>query len=323
MVALMKNFSISSKYIVEEAEKMWFEIDMISEDKNLFYVKWNNKEILFKSTDFGWNSALWYKLCDDKELTYKVLDRYNLPIAKSEYISKNDFFDFSKEYVSKLRFPLVIKPIDEWHWNWVLMWISDFKELKKSLEESFKVYDDMIIQEQAKWDEIRVLVIKWEMIAAIHRVPAFVIWDWISNISQLIDIENNTNPLRWEWYDNSLTYIKIDTELLWYISKNNLNLDYVAHKWEKIQLRWNSNLWTWWIPVDVTELISDDIRRVAIKATEVLWMEICGVDVLTSDFTKSLSDTNWIILECNATPWFSPIGKEKTKKALEVIFDLK
>jgi D-alanine-D-alanine ligase-like ATP-grasp enzyme len=321
MVALMKNFSISSKYIIEEAEKMWFKIEMLSEDKNLFYVKWNDKEILFKSTDFGWNSALWYKLCDDKELTYKVLDKHNLPIAKSEYISKLNFSDFSEDTVSKLDFPLIVKPIDEWHWNWVLMWIGNFEELKKALRESFEIYDDMIIQEQANWDEIRVLVIKWKIIAAIHRVPAFVIWDWENNISKLIDIENNTNPFRWEWYDNSLAYIKIDSELLGYIWKNNLDLDYVALKWEKIQLRWNSNLWTWWIPVDVTELISDDIKNVAIVATKVLWMEICWVDILTSDFTKSLSDTKWIVLECNATPWFSPIWKEKTKKALEVIFD--
>ncbi len=322
MVTLMKNFSISSKYIIEEAENMWFEIEMISEDKNLFYVKWNNKEILFKSTDFGWNSALWYKLCDDKELTYKILDRYNLPIAKSEYIWKADFIDFEEKNISKLNFPLIVKPVDEWHWNWVLMWISSFKELKNALDKSFEIYNDMIIQEQVSGDEIRVLVIKWKIIAAIHRVPAFVVWDWINNISKLIDIENNTNPLRWEWYDNSLAYIKIDTELLWYISKNNLDLGYIAKNWEKIQLRWNSNLWTGWIPIDVTDLISDNIKSVAINATKALWMEICWVDVLTSDFKKDLSDTGWIILECNATPWFSPIGKEKTKIALEVIFEL-
>ena len=322
MVALMKNFSISSKYIIEEAEKMGFEVEMISEDKNLFYVKWNNKEILFKSTDFGWNSALWYKLCDDKELTYRVLDRYNLPIARSEYISKKEFSNFDKSSISKLNFPLIVKPIDEWHWNWVLMWISDFEELKNALNKSFEIYGDMIIQEQASGDEIRILVIKWKIVAAIHRVPAFVVWDWINNVSKLIDIENNTNPLRWEWYDNSLAYIKIDDELLWYISKNNLQLGDVVKKWEKIQLRWNSNLWTWGVPIDVTDLISDDIRKVAKEATKSLWMEICWVDVLTSDFTKDLSVTKWIILECNATPWFSPIWKEKTKKALEVIFEL-
>ena len=323
MVALMKSFSISSKYIIEEAEKLWFEIDMISEEKNLFYVKWNWKEILFKSTDFWGNSALWYKLCDDKELTYKVLDRYNLPIAKSVYLSKNDFDKFTENNIKKLNFPLIIKPIDEWHWNWVLMWISNLDELIMSLEKSFKIYSDMIIQEQANWDEVRVLVIKWKVVAAIHRVPAFVVWNWIDDISRLIDIENNTNPLRWEWYDNSLAYIKIDNELISYINKNSLDLNYVPEKWKNIQLRWNSNLWTGWIPIDVTNNISDDIKKVVIKATEVLWMEICWVDVLTSDFTKKLDETRWIILECNATPWFSPIWKEKTKMALEIIFELK
>lgn len=322
MVALMKSFSISSKYIIEESEKLWFEIDIISEEKNLFYVKWNWKEILFKSTDFGWNSSLWYKLCDDKELTYKILDRYNLPIAKSIYLSKKQFETFSLENIKNLKFPLIVKPIDEWHWNWVLMWIDNIKELKDSLYKSFEIYWDMIIQEQASWDEIRVLVVKWKIIAAINRIPASVIWDWINNISQLIETENTTNPLRWDWYNNSLTYIKIDDELISYISKNNFDLDFIPEKWKKMQLRWNSNLWTGWIPIDVTTVISQDMRDVAIKSTKVLWMEICWVDILTSDFTKKLSETAWIVLECNATPWFSPIWKEKTKKVLELIFDI-
>jgi len=323
MVALMKNFSISSKYIIEEAEKLWFEIDIISKEKNLFYIKWNWKEILFKSTDFWGNSALWYKLCDDKELTYRVLEKYNLPIAKSIYLSKNEFFNFIEEDITKLKFPLIVKPIDEWHWNWVLMWISDFEELKNNLKKSFEIYNNMIIQEQIYWDEIRVLVIKSKVVAAIHRIPAFIIWDWNNNISKLIDIENNSNPLRWEWYDNSLAYIKIDNELISYIEKNNFDLNFIPKKWIKIQLRWNSNLWTWGVPVDVTDLISDNIKQIAIKSTKALWMEICWVDVLTSDFTKNLKDTWWVILECNATPWFSPIWKEKTKIALEIIFDLK
>ena len=323
MVSLMKSFSISSKYIIEQSIILWLEVDIISKEKNLFYVKWNWKEILFKSTDFGWNSALWYKLCDDKELTYKILDRYNLPIAKSIYLAKDEFEEFDKDSIKKLNFPLIVKPIDEWHWNWVLMWISDFHELKNNLEKSFDIYDDMIIQEQVDWDEVRVLVVKWEIVAAINRVPAFVVWNWKNNIKELIEIENNTNPLRWEWYDNSLAYIKIDNELLNYIKKNNFDLDFIPKDLCKIQLRWNSNLWTGWIPVDITDLISDNIKQVAINATKALWMEICWVDILTSDFTKSLNETWWIILECNATPWFSPIWQEKTKLALEIIFDLK
>ena len=62
-------------------------------------------------------------------------------------------------------------------------------------------------------------------------------------------------------------------------------------------------MWTWWIPINVTDLISKDIRDISIKTAKYLWLEICGVDILTSDITKSLKETWWIVLEANATPW--------------------
>ena len=38
--------------------------------------------------------------------------------------------------------------------------IQSFSELNEKLEESFHLYDDMIIQEQVHGDEVRVLVVK-------------------------------------------------------------------------------------------------------------------------------------------------------------------
>ncbi len=59
------------------------------------------------------NSSLGYKLADDKELTYKLLEREKLPIAKSFYLKKKNFGEFSEKNLENFRFPLVIKPTGE------------------------------------------------------------------------------------------------------------------------------------------------------------------------------------------------------------------
>lgn len=303
MVALMKSFSISSKNIIEEAKKLWFEIEMISEEKNLFYVKWNWKEILFKSTDFGWNSSLWLKLCDDKELTNKVLKSKWLPVAKSFYLSKSNLNNLNENDLESFIYPLIVKPINEAHGNWLMMWILTYNELKSKLKKSFEIYDNIIIQPQIPGDEIRVLVVRWKVILAINRIPAYIIWNWKDSIKKLIENENLNNKLRWEWYLKPLSNIKIDSELIWFIEKNWFTLFSILKKWENIQLRWNSNIWTWWIPVNVINDVSNDIKEISIKAAKYLGLEICWVDILTSDFSKKLSKTWWVILEVNATPW--------------------
>ncbi len=175
---------ISSDLLVKEAKKQWLSVEILSEKKNLFCVKWKWKEILFKSTDFGLNTALGYKIVDDKELTYKILERNNLPIAKSMYVSSSSQID--KQISNKnLKFPLIIKPTDEAHWNWVCMNILNIEELKNRLDDSFKKYENMIVQEQIKWLEYRVLVfddevlITWR-IARIYKKTKikFKLFDW-------------------------------------------------------------------------------------------------------------------------------------------------
>lgn len=303
MTQEMNYWSISSIILKKEAEKLWLTFNIISKNKNLFIISWNNKEFIFKSIDFGWNSSLWFKIANDKELTYKILEKNNFPIARSQYISKKNFENFDFEIFKDFKFPVIIKPIDEAHWNWVMMNVLSIKELQSKLLTSFEDYNNMIVQEQIEWDEIRVLVVKWKVLAAIKRKPAFIIWDGKNTIQKLIEIENETNELRWNWYEKPLSLIKIDDELISYISKNNYNLYDILEKNKEIQLRWNSNTWTWWTIINMTDKICDDIKKTCIEVAEKLWLGISWVDILTKDLTKWLSETWGIILEINATPW--------------------
>ena len=48
MVKLMSYRSISSQVLTEEAQKLWLEVEIINRDKNLFLVKSEDKEVLFR-----------------------------------------------------------------------------------------------------------------------------------------------------------------------------------------------------------------------------------------------------------------------------------
>lgn len=314
----------SSSMLVDEAINRWFDVEIISENKNTFFINWNGKSVLFKGTDFWWNSSLSVKISLDKELTYKILEKNNFPIVKSYYLSKKMYNDFNSTDINNFKYPLIIKPFNESHWNWVRMNIATFDELKVKLIGSFKEYDDMIIQEEIKWDEIRILVVKWKIVFAINRVPATIFGDGHNSIEELIVIENNTNKHRWEWYKKHLTIIEIDDEIISYISKQNFTLDSIPTKWEKIQLRWNTNRWTGGTAIDVTDKISDNIKEVCIELCKVFGMSICWVDIITSDYTKTLEESWWIILELNDTPgiwwtdWIESINA--WKDILDIIF---
>jgi cyanophycin synthetase len=71
---------------------------------------------------------------------------------------------------------------------------------------------------------------------------------------------------------------------------------------KKIYVRWNANLSTWWKSIDLTDSIHPSIKEIAVLATKIVWLQVAGVDILTTDISKPLSETGWVIIEINATP---------------------
>ncbi len=323
----MTYWSISSQELCKEARKLWLTVDVLSKERNTFYISDWEQETLFKSTDFWGNSSLWYKICEDKWLTYDVLEKNNLPTAKSVYLSRHSFLDIKPSDISHLKMPLIIKPLSEWHGKGVMMCITSMKELREKLSESFKLYHDMIIQEQIEGDEVRLIIVKWEVVIAYKRIPASIIGDNIHTIKELTIIENKSNPLRGTGYESPLVYIKIDDELISYIKKQGLTIDSIPSDAQEVQLRWNSNTGTWWTMKNVMDTLHVSTKKACIEAANLLGLEISGVDIIALDISKPLHTQWWIILEINATPWIG-WDRESTwintaHEILKKVFNLK
>ncbi|MDD3301963.1 MAG: ATP-grasp domain-containing protein [Candidatus Gracilibacteria bacterium] len=302
MGKMMDYFSITSKILVSEAKKLGFFVEILNEKKNFFLIKGNGKEVYFKNNDFGGNSALGYKIADDKELTNLILDKNGVKVPKSIYLKKSEFDSFDVTSIN-LSFPLVTKPVDEGHGNGVTVGIDSLDELNYGIKEAFRFSDNIIIQEHIEGDEHRILVIGDKIVLGIKRIPAFIIGDGIHNIKELIEIENK-NPLRGIGYESILCIIKTDDRLMHYIGKNGYNLYSVPKKRENIQLVGISNLGAGGVLKNVTNDLGEELKQECLKAAKILGLKVVGVDVVTKDLSKSLIETNGAIIEVNTTPGF-------------------
>lgn len=303
MTQPMTYWSITSQVLKEEAEKLWLEVEVLVPEKNFFIIRGNGKEIIFKSNDFGGNSSLAKKIVDDKELSYVMLDRYWFPIAKTWYLHHDDFStcDWNKfqDY-----FPLIIKPIDEWHGNGVMVNITSLSELREKLNKSFQKYPKMIIQKQIYGDECRIVLFFGRVVVAFNRIPPCILGDGSLTIDELINKENTKNPLRAPNYTSPLSYIRIDDELDDFIEKQWFKRDNILEKWVTLQLRWNSNIGTWWTIRDITHLLHPTISHLCSQIAEKLDMKLLCVDIMATDFTRPLQETKWVILEIGGNPGF-------------------
>ncbi len=199
-------------------------------------------------------------------------------------------------------FPVIIKPVSEAHGNGVMMHIMNLDELKEKLQKSFVLYDRMIIQQEISGNEARFLIVGGNVVLAINRIPPSVIGDGKMSISELIARENTQNPLRGSGYTKPLSHIPTDDECQSYIQKQGYALDSILDDGTKLTLRGNSNLGTGGAIHDITPDIHESLRVLCREISLKLELEICGIDIISRDFSRPLSETNGVILEINPTP---------------------
>ncbi len=112
----------------------------------------------------------------------------------------------------------------------------------------------------------------------------------------------NNDPLRGQDHEKPLTTIKFDKELCNCLYRQNMSLDYIPNKGEKVILRENANLSTGGIAVDCTDDVCDENIDYCIRAAKALGLDICGVDICTEDISIPIDKQNGIVMEVNAAP---------------------
>lgn len=233
----------------------------------------------------------------DKLLTKELLRIQNLPVPKGEKV--NNVIDLLRT-AEEIGYPVVLKPVFGSKGRGVILKINNEKELLKYYQRLTEEFKDIIVERYYEGDDYRVCVVGYKVVAVSKRIPPFVIGDGERNIKELID-ELNNDELRGEDHEKPLTKVKIDDEIERNLSNNNYNLNSVLKNGEKLFLRKNSNLSTGGIAIDYTDVISEENKEICERAAKAIGLDICGVDICTTNISESLM-SNGAILEVNAAP---------------------
>lgn len=238
-----------------------------------------------------------FNICHDKDLTKKYLSEYGVPVPQGKMFSKNVDSPTIVEYAKSLGFPVVLKPTDGNAGRGVFANIQDinrFEELLYHVREELE-FDNIIVEKFHPGEEFRIFVVGDKVLGAINRRPASVIGDGVHTIRQLIHLKNDvrrTNP------HLSSRLIRIDKEIMNILEGKGYDLNTVPEKDELVSLREKSNLSAGGDAVDVTDLLTDNLKKIAINAGKAIpGLAHYGVDMIIDEE----NDTG-VILEVNARP---------------------
>lgn len=258
----------------------------------------NQKRI--QATVTSQTSSIGVEIACDKEDTKYLLNQAEVPVPRGEII-KTEYG--LREVAEKLGFPIVIKPINGNHGRGITTNIRTIEDALVAFEAAKKVSNSVIVERYITGEDYRLLVIDYRLVAAAKREPAHIMGDGKHTIQELIDIVNS-DPRRGFGHEKVLTAISIDEMTQGLIKAAGYTLETVLADGEKLKLKDTANLSTGGTSTDVTDVVHPDNVFLAERIARIVGLDICGIDVMTSDISKPLKETGGAILEVNAAPGF-------------------
>ncbi|OAB80513.1 cyanophycin synthetase [Cochleicola gelatinilyticus] len=289
----------STGSIVEEAASRgipWIRLNKYS----LCQLGYGANQKRIQATVTSETSSIGVELACDKEDTKYLLEQAEIEVPRGDIISKESSLKEACRYVG---FPLVIKPIDGNHGRGITVDINTYEEALTAFHEAKEVSRRVIVEKFIKGEDHRLLVINNILVAAAKRTPAHVIGDGSSTVQELIDTVNR-DPRRGYGHENVLTQITVNNLTKTIIEDAGYTLDAVLPKEERLLLKDTANLSTGGTAEDVTDIVHPANVSMAERISKIIDLDICGIDIMTDDISKPLSETGGAILEVNAGPGF-------------------
>ncbi len=114
----------------------------------------------------------------------------------------------------------------------------------------------------------------------------------------------NADPRRGVGHEKMLTRIEIDHQAERLLKLAGYTLETVLKEGEVFMLRSTGNLSTGGTAVDKTDVIHPDNAEIACRAAKVIGPDVCGIDLICEDISRSVREQGGVIVEVNAAPGF-------------------
>lgn len=291
----------STGSIIEEAEARgipWIRLNKYS----LCQLGYGANQKRIQATVTSETSSIGVELACDKEDTKYLLEQAEVEVPKGEIIRRESSLKEACNYVG---YPLVVKPVDGNHGRGITVNIQGYEEAVVAFRNAKESSSSgrIIIEKYVVGEDYRLLVINHRLVAAAKRTPAHVIGDGKSTVQQLID-SVNSDPRRGYGHEKELTQITVNELTRNIIYDAGYTLKSILPAGERLILKDTANLSTGGTAEDVTDIVHPANISMAERISKIIDLDICGIDIMTTDITQPLSETGGAVLEVNAGPGF-------------------
>jgi GNAT-family acetyltransferase (TIGR03103 family) len=235
-------------------------------------------------------SAVAFRRCDDKRHTRAILECAGIAVPRG----RSATFDQRDEGFLHERGELVVKPArGEQGWG-ITVGIRDVGHLQRAIASAAAVCPDVLLEERCGGDDLRVIVIGDEVVAAAVRRPPMVLGTGDHTVEELIELESERRSLA----TGGSARVPIDPMTLDAVRAGGYDLDDVLPRDVELMIRFNANVHSGGTIHDVTDELHPTLCEVAIRAAHAIEIPVVGLDLLVGSVTRP----EYVMIEANEQP---------------------
>ncbi len=200
----------------------------------------------------------------------------------------------------KLRYPLIVKPVDGSLAKGVTWNIRSEKALAAAVQHSLSAYGKregvkVLIEEMFIGNEFRVLVFNGRVLSCVEKIAAGVTGDGASSIEQLVHAFNRTRRQGFK--------LRLDSVALQSLREAGYTLETVLPAGRFFPFRHNLNMSDGGRSIDRTREMSPELKSVCVRAIEAVGLTYGGLDLITKNIEAKRPA--YVILEVNPNPFYN------------------
>ncbi|MCL4757891.1 MAG: ATP-grasp domain-containing protein [Rhodocyclaceae bacterium] len=253
---------------------------------------------LTSPTVTGRTSRVGGDLCSDKRLTVRRLAACAVPVPRQATAGT---VEAAVEAALHIGWPVVVKPQQGMKGKGVTVNLRSVAAVRRAYAAARPFGSEIVVERFIRGADHRLLVIGGRFVAAVRRVPPYLVGDGSKTVRQLIADANRQDRRDGMW----LYVLNLDAEMRATLATLGLAPDSVPDKGRRFRLRRVASHSLGGTTVDVTDRVHPDNRAMAEAAARACLLDVAGIDFMTPDIGRSWREGVGAVIEVNKGPGFS------------------
>ena len=284
------DLNVYTRIIVDEARRRGIAVDIFDPTRGGLALTYGGRTVRTLESLSELTSAVAFRICDDKRATREVLERAGIAVAPGRLAT---FDDADLDFLAEHR-DVVVKPVRGEQGRGVTVGVTCAEELDRARTEASRWCPDVLLERRCPGDDVRVVVIADEVVAASVRRPAQVVGTGSQTIAELVQEESRAR----EAATGGASTIPLDHTTREVVASAGYRLDDVLVKGVTLAVRRTANLHTGGTIHDVTDELHPALAATAVEVAQVIGIPVVGVDLVV----PGVDSPDHVVIEANEQP---------------------